>query len=73
MYDDADFAVRFLYELNVFGIRVLIGLSRLCHAHIAYATDGAKIIPEFCQISYCLNDLIRFNSIICHVQEQDVR
>ena len=73
MYDDADFAVRFRYQLSVFGIRILIGLSRLCHAHIAYETDGAKIIPEFCQISYCLHDLIRLNSIVCHVQEQDVR
>ena len=42
MYDDTDFADRFLYQLNVFGIRVLIGLSRLCHAHIAYETDVAK-------------------------------
>ena len=73
MYDDADFAVRVLYQLNVFGIRVLIGLSRLCHAHIAFETDGAKIIPEFCRISYCLYDLIRLNSIVYHVQEQDVR
>ena len=73
MYDDADFAVRFLYQLNVFVIRVLIGLSRFCHAHIAYETDGAKIISEFSQISYCVYDLIRLNSIVCHVQEQDVR
>ena len=73
MYDDADFPVRFLYQLNVFGIPVLIGLSRLCHAHIANEADGAKIIPEFCRISYCLYDLIRLNSIVCHVQEQDVR
>ena len=42
MYDDADIAVRFLYQLNVFEIRVLIGLSRLCHAHIAHETHGAK-------------------------------
>ena len=73
MYDDADFAVRFLYQFNVYGICVLIGLSRLGHAYIAYDTDGAKIIPEFCRISYCLYDLIRLNSIVCHVQEQDVR
>ena len=73
MYDDADFAVRFLYQLIVFGIRVLIGLSRICHAHIANETDGAKIIPEFSRISYCVYDLIRLNSIVCHVQEQDVR
>ena len=73
MYDDADFDVRFLEKLNVFGIRVLIGLSRLCYAHIAYETDDAKIIPEFYRIYYCLYDLIRLNSIVCHVQEQDVR
>ena len=73
MYDDAEFAVRFLYQFNVSGIRVLIGLSRLSHAHIAYETDGAKMIPEFCRISFCLYDLIRLNSIVCHVQEQDVR
>ena len=69
MYDDADFAVRFLCQLNVFGIRVLIGLSRLRHAHIAFETDGAKIIPEFCRISHCLYDLIRLNSIVYHVQD----
>ena len=73
MYDDADFAVRFLYQLNVFGIRVVIGLSRLCHAYTANETDGAKFIPEFYRISYCLYDLIRLNSIVCHVQEEDVR
>ena len=73
MYHDADFAVRFLYQLNVFEIPVLTGLSRLLRAHIAYETDGAKIIPEFCRISYCLYNLIRLNSIVCHVQEQDVR
>ena len=73
MYDDANFAVRFLYQLNVFGIRVLLALPRLCHAHIAYETDGAKIILEFCRISYYLYDLIRLNSIVCNVQEQDVR
>ena len=48
MYDDADFAVRFHYQMNVFGIRVLIVISRLGRAHIAYETDDAKIIPEFC-------------------------
>ena len=73
MYDDADFAVRFLYQLNVFGIRVLQGLARLCNAHIAYETDDAKTIPEFCRFFYYLYDLIRLNSIVCHVQEQDVR
>ena len=43
MYDDVVFADRIRYQLTMFGIAVLIGLSRLCHAHIAYETDGAKI------------------------------
>ena len=61
MYDDAVFADRFGYQLAMFGIRVLIGLSRLLHDHIAYETDGAKIVAAFCRISYCLHDLIRLN------------
>ena len=61
MYDDAFFASRFRYQLSMFGIRLLIGLSRLIHAHVAYETDGAKIIAAFCRISYCLHDLIRLN------------
>ena len=36
IYDDADFADRFRYQLATFGIRVLIWLSWLLHAHIAY-------------------------------------
>ena len=62
------FADRFRYLLTMFGIRVLIGLSRLLHAHIAYEIDTAKIIAAFSRISYCLLDFIRLNSIICHVQ-----
>ena len=73
MNDDADFAVRFLDQLNMFEIRVLIRLPRLCHADIAYEIDVAKIIPEFCRTSYCLYDLMRLYSIVCHVQEHDVR
>ena len=45
-----------------------IGLSRLLYAHIGYETNGAKMIKAFCRISYCLHDLIRLNSIVCHVQ-----
>ena len=52
----------------MFGIRVLIGLSRLLHAHIAYETDTAKIIAAFCRISYCLLDLIRLSSIAWRIQ-----
>ena len=51
IYDDADFADRFRYQLAMFGIPVLIWLSWLFHAHIAYITDGAKIIAAFCRIS----------------------
>ena len=68
MYDDAVFADRFHNQLTMFVFRVLIGLSRLFHAHIAYETDGAKIIATFCRMSYFFHDLIRLNSIVCHVQ-----
>ena len=68
IYDDADFADRFRYQLAMFGIGVLIWLSWLRHAHIAYITDGAKIIAAFFRISDCLLDLIRKNSIFCHIQ-----
>ena len=43
-------------------------ITRFLRAHIAYEIDTAKIISEFCRISYCLYDLIRLNSIVCHVQ-----
>ena len=68
MYDDAVFANRFHYQLAMFGIRVLIWLSWLLHAHIAYKTDGAKIIAVFCRISYSLHDFIRLNWIVGYVQ-----
>ena len=58
-YDDVVSIHRFLYQLPMFGIRVVIGLPRLIHAHIAYETDTAKIIAAFCRISYCLHDLMR--------------
>ena len=68
MYDDADIADRFRYQLAMFGIRVLVWLSSLLHAHTAYISDGAKIIAEFCRISYFLHDFIRLNSIVGYVQ-----
>ena len=68
MYDDAVFANRFHYQLTMFGIRVLIWLSRFIHAHIEYVIDTDKITAAFFRISYCLLDLIRYNSIIYHVQ-----
>ena len=68
IYDDADFADRFRYQLAMFEIRVFIWLSWLLHGHIAHISDGAKIIAEFCRISYCSHDLIRLNSIVGYVQ-----
>ena len=68
IHDDADFADRFRYQLAMFGILVSIWLSWLLHDHIAYITDGAKIIAAFCRISYCLHDFIRLNSIVGDVQ-----
>ena len=57
MYDDAVFDDQFRYQLTIFGIHVLKGLSRLRHAHITYEIDTAKIIAAFSQTSYCLHDL----------------
>ena len=68
IYDDAVFSDRFRYQLTIFEIRKLIWLSRLLHAHIAYAIDTSNIIAAFCRISYCLHEFIRLNSIVCHVQ-----
>ena len=47
---------------------VLIGLSRLLHAHIAYEIDIAKIIAAFIRISHFFHDLICLNSVACHVE-----
>ena len=68
MYDDVVFADRFWYQLAIFRIRLLIGLYRLHHAHIAYEIDSYKIITAFCWISYCLYDLIRLNSFAYCIQ-----
>ena len=53
MYDDAISADRFRYQLTMFGIRLLIGLSRFLHTHIAYEIDTAKSIAAFFRIFYC--------------------
>ena len=52
----------------MFEIRVLIGLSRLIHTHIACEIDTAKITEAIFRISYRLHDLIRLILIVCHVQ-----
>ena len=67
MYDDAVFADRFRYQLTMFGILVLIGLSRLLHAHIAYVTHGNQndrtILPNF--LLFALFDTVEFNRLPC--------
>ena len=67
------FADRFRYPLTTFANRVLIWLSRLIHAHIAYETDTAKIIAAFCRISYSLHDLIRWTQSSAMLKQQDIR
>ena len=68
MYGGAVFAIRFRYQLAIFGMRVMIWQSRLLHARIAYEIDPDKIIAAFFRILYCLLDFIRLNSIVCHDQ-----
>ena len=51
MYDDPVLSAGFRGELTMLGFRVLIGLSRLFHARIAYEIDTAKIIAVFLRIS----------------------
>ena len=68
VYDDTVFASQFHYQFTMFGIGVLVWLSRLLHAHIAYEIDTDKSIAAFFRISYCLLDLIRMNSIVGHDQ-----
>ena len=66
MYGDAVFAIRFRYQLAVIRMSVLIWLSRLLHAHIAYEIDTDKIIAALFRISDCFLDLIRLNSVVCN-------
>ena len=68
MYGDAVFAIRFQYQLAIFGMRVLIWLSRLLHAHIAYEINSDKTIAAFFRISDCFLDLIHLNSVVSHDQ-----
>ena len=43
MYDDAVFDNRFRYQLTMFDVCILIGLSRLLDTHIAYEMAICKI------------------------------
>ena len=71
IYDDAVFANRFHYQLALFGIRVLIWLSWLLHAHIAYtvpiSSQHSAEFPIVCIIWY---DWIQSSAMF---NQQDVR
>ena len=68
MDDDAVLADRFRYQLTMLRMRVLLWLSQLVNARIAYEIDSAKIIAAFFRISCCLHDFKRLNSIVCKDQ-----
>ena len=73
MCDDAVFVSRFHYQLTMFGTLVLIGLSRLLHAHIVYETDGTKWSQHFAEfLIVCMTwySLIQSSAMF---KEQDVR
>ena len=73
MYDDAVFANRFLYQLTMFEIRVLIWLSRFFHAHLAYVIDTDNIITAFSEYPIvCLIWYARIQSSAMFKQ-QDIR
>ena len=67
MYDDEICADRFRYPFAMCGSRLLIGLSRLHHAHIAYEIDTVKMIAAFCRISYLFVWFytVEFNRLPC--------
>ena len=67
------FAIWFRYQLPIFGLSVLIWLSRLLHAHIAYAIDTYNIIAAFFRISFVC--LIWYTCIqsFAMIKQQDIR
>ena len=71
MYHDAVFANRFHYQLTMFGIRVLIWLSRFFHADIAYVLDTDKIIAAFSEFNIvCLIWYARIQSYAMFKQQE---
>ena len=65
MYDDEVSADRFRLHFTMIKMCVLIGQSRLFHAHIVYEIAITKNTAEFCRIFYCLAlfDTIEFNRL----------
>ena len=69
----AVFANRFRYQLPIFGMRVLILLSRLLHAHIAYVIDTDKIIAAFFRISFVCLIWYSWMQSSAMIKQQDIR
>ena len=67
MYDDSVLMIDSAINFDMFRIRVLIGLSRLVHAPIAYETDTAKkhrsILPYF--LLFAGSGTAEFNRLPC--------
>ena len=73
MYDDVVSANRFQYQLTMFGIRVLIWLSRFFHAHLAYVIDTDKSSQHSSEfLIVCLIWYARIQSCAMFKQ-QDIR
>ena len=72
MYDDVVFADRFCYPLTMFGNPVLIGLSPLVLAHIAYETDtkSSQHSTEFSIVCMIWYGWIQSSAMF---QQQDAR
>ena len=55
MYDDEVFADRLSYQLIMLEIRLLVRLSRLLHAHLAYEVAVAKSPPKYAEFTlFCM-------------------
>ena len=52
----------------MFETRLLVRLSRLLHADIAFEVAVAKSPPKYVEFSIVLHDLNRLDSILCRVQ-----
>ena len=66
MYGDAVFAIRFRYQLAIFGMRVLIWLSRLLHAYCIWnrsCQNHRSIFPNF--LLFAWFDTLELNRLPC--------
>ena len=73
IHDDAVFAIRFRYQFTMLGIRVLIWLSWLLHAHIAYIPDFAKSSQHSAEFPIVCMILYGWIQSSAMIKQQDVR